>query len=69
MGIWNHLPNENEYEEIEKCPVCGKNFKCIYTEQTPGFRDKEDKRCPYCGALLRQSMEWEFRTYKVEENV
>lgn len=50
----------------EICPECGKTFECLYEEQTPGFRDNSDKRCPYCGKVLETSMEWEFYTNKLE---
>ena len=50
----------------EKCPKCGKEYMCIYTEQTPGFRDTEEKRCPHCKKVLETSMEWEFTTYAID---
>lgn len=52
------------FRQIEKCPYCEKEFYCVYVEQTPGFRDTEEKVCPYCKKVLRTSMEYEFYTYE-----
>lgn len=52
-------------EEI--CPKCGKTLECTYEEQEPGFRFKDTKRCPYCGAELDESMQYEFTIRKVEK--
>ena len=54
--------------KTEKCPECGKEFECIYEEQVPGFRTMDEKRCPYCDAILSQSMTYEFTTRKVEKD-
>ena len=52
------------FTKVEKCPKCGKRFKCTYVEQTPGFRFSEDKICPHCNEVLRSSLEYEFYTEK-----
>ena len=64
MG-YNDRLLEKSLTMIEDCPKCGKTFECTYEEQTPGFRMKDEKRCPHCGAILRESMEYEFITRKL----
>ena len=54
-------------EEIHTCPYCKKKYHCITTEQMPGFRDTEEEKCPYCGKVVRESMDYEFSTYELEE--
>lgn len=49
------------------CPHCGKKFKCTLLEQIPGYRFKEQEICPYCDAVLRESLEFEFISEKLEE--
>ena len=60
MSIINHLNDTPLEKEIIVCPICKKAFKCIETEQTPGFRSKDYKICSYCEAELGSSMEYEF---------
>lgn len=64
MGWNDYLENFNY---VAKCPKCGKKFKVYETEQIPGFRDTEYMICPYCGEIVRASMEYEFTTYKMED--
>lgn len=52
------------HKQLEKCLCCGNEFYCEYVEQIPGFRDVEEKTCPYCKTVLRTSMEYEFITYE-----
>lgn len=65
MSIINHLNDTSLEKEIIVCPVCKKTFRCVETEQTPGFRSKDYKNCPYCKAELESSMEYEFGCYKL----
>ena len=55
-------PTENE---TEKCPVCGKHFICVVTEQVVGCKVRDEKICPYCGAILASSMEYEYTCRKL----
>lgn len=52
---------------LRRCPHCGKQYIVELLEQTPGFRDSVEEICPYCGKVIRKSMEYEFFTYKIEE--
>jgi len=54
-------------EYTTTCPKCKKMYDCVEIWQTPGFRDREEEICPYCGYIVKTSMEIEFRTYKREE--
>ena len=64
MGWNDYLENFNY---VVLCPKCGKKFRVYETEQIPGFRDTEYMICPYCGEIVRESMEYEFTTYKMED--
>ena len=66
MG-WNDHINEYAFKREEECPFCHKIFMCEFTEQTPGFRWDEDMKCPYCGKVVKTSLEYEFFTYKIED--
>ena len=62
MGWNDHL---NDPVAIErKCPKCGKTYLCEEYDQVPGFRSSEEEVCPYCGTVIRTSLEYEFKTYK-----
>ncbi len=50
---------------IVECSFCGKKYLQEKYEQTPGFRDKEDDICPYCGKVNGTSMEYEFSNSKI----
>ena len=65
MGFNDHMADK-EFNLVCLCPKCNKKFKVIQTEQIPGFRSPEDLVCPYCGHVLRTSMEWEFTSYEIE---
>lgn len=62
---WNDCLEDFNY--LAKCPKCEKKFKVYQTDQTPGFRDTEHMVCPYCGEIVRSSMEYEYATGKIEE--
>ena len=64
MG-WNDRILEDFVTKKEICPKCGKEFECDYEEQQPGFRMLDEKRCPYCKAILMKSMEYEFTTRRL----
>lgn len=65
MGFNDYLDFDcYEYEEI--CPSCGRKFLTVQTEQIPGFRDLCDETCPYCKHTLRESMTYEFSTFKID---
>lgn len=59
---------DDEFTYICACPNCRKLFKVAETEQIPGFRFPEDMVCPYCGHVVRTSLEFEFRTFPMEDN-
>ena len=42
-------------ENEEQCPVCGKHFICVVTEQVVGCKVKDEKICPYCGGTNKQN--------------
>ena len=56
----------DDFNYVSKCPKCGKYFKVYETEQVPGFRFPEDMVCPYCGEVVKTSMEFEYKTYEVD---
>ena len=49
------------------CPNCKKSFEVHEQEQVPGFRCVDELKCPYCGYVLRTSMEYEYMTYKLDK--
>ena len=51
---------------VERCPRCGGEYTCERREQTPGFRMLEEEVCPYCGYVVRTSLEWEFTIWEDE---
>lgn len=68
MGFNDHYPDM--YMQTKKvCPKCGKKYICIETEQVPGFRFPEDETCPYCKTVICTSMEYEFSTFKIFEEM
>ena len=66
MGINSFLIEEQDtsstYDIV--CPHCREVFECTEYEQVPGFRDMEDMYCPYCGKVVRSSMEYYFHTHR-----
>lgn len=64
MGWNDHLEN---LSRVMECKECKQKFKVYETEQVPGFRDIEFLICPYCGKVLRESMEYEFITERLEK--
>lgn len=56
----------NDFNYIQTCPECGKQFKVYEEDQIPGFRFPEDMVCPYCKHVCRTSLEYEFTTEKME---
>lgn len=65
MSIINHI--DKVIYEKRTCSKCKKTFYYISEEQVPGFRSKEELKCPYCDEIIVTSMEEEFTTYKAEE--
>lgn len=68
MG-WNDRDmNDGYHSEIAICPKCGKKFSYCEEKQEPGFRQKDELHCPWCGDEIAYSMDVEW-TYveKVEE--
>ena len=57
----------NDFNYIKECECCHKKFRVYETDQIPGCRFPEDLVCPYCGELLRTSLEYEFMTEKLED--
>ena len=64
MGWNDHL---EEFNYIAMCPKCHKKFKVYEVEQIPGFRDNEYMICPYCGEIVKASMEHEYATEKIDD--
>ena len=58
MGWNDRLSNHNEYKQT--CPYCRKVFRVTEIPQEPGFRIKDELRCPYCDRTIRTSMSVEF---------
>lgn len=48
-----------------KCPYCKNMYRVTRYEQEPGFRFEEDEVCPYCGSVIRSSLEYEFFTERI----
>lgn len=67
MG-WNDHLSDKDFNFVASCPKCGKKFKVVETEQIPGCRFPEDMVCPYCGEVVRTSMEYEYSTFKMEKD-
>ena len=51
-----------------KCQYCGKLFKVIVEDQTPGFRMMEELHCPHCKKLVYSTMEYEFSVLDNEQD-
>lgn len=49
-----------ETENIAVCTNCRKLYSRYISEQIPGFREREDDACPYCGHIMQSSMHYEF---------
>lgn len=64
MG-WNDHSKEINY--IVTCPDCKNKFKVLQVKQIPGYRNMEEQVCPYCNAIVKRSMEYDFYTEKYEE--
>ena len=64
---WNKCLEDQEYNYIQKCPNCGKQFKVYEEEQIPGFNYPSAMICPYCDRVICRSMEFEFYTKIIEE--
>ena len=65
MG-WNDHLEDYRFNYVCVCPHCGKQFLVYEEEQIPGFRNLEDMICPYCNSVVKQSMEFEYRTYEIK---
>ena len=66
---YNENGNLQEYEswsKVAKCSKCGKSYVQNYEEQVPGFRDRSEDICPYCGSVNGSSMEVEYTNYPIE---
>ncbi len=50
-----------------KCEACGKTYEQVTFEQVPGFRDREEDACPYCGNVRRTSWDVDFVNTKKED--
>ena len=46
----------------ETCPFCNKEFLCYEKDQIPGFRNTEEKICPYCFGVIKTTLEYEYYT-------
>ena len=64
MGKDDFLLDMNTIYEKYTCKACNKEYECVKTEQTPGFRDMEENRCPYCGNVNEKSMTYDYSCYK-----
>lgn len=64
MGWNDHL---EDFNYVSQCPKCEKKFRVYETDQIPGFRDTEYMICPYCGEIVKASMEHEYTTEKMED--
>lgn len=54
---------------LSTCPKCHKRFRVMMEEQEPGFRDTEELICPYCGEIIKESMEYIYFTYPIVEEL
>lgn len=69
MGYAKNLLIEQELgisKSIVKCKHCGKKYKQVVEDQTPGFKDMEYDICPYCKKENGRSMSEEYSNYKIE---
>lgn len=57
----------NEFNYLDKCPICKRTFKVHETEQPRHCRNNERLICPYCQAVVTTSMEYEFDTEMMED--
>lgn len=48
-----------------QCPYCHEWYWQIERPQIPGFRERDDDVCPYCGHVNGSSMEKEFDNRKM----
>ena len=58
MGWNDRLSKNNEYKET--CLYCKMKFTVTEVPQEPGFRMRDQLRCPFCDRILRYSMSVEF---------
>ena len=49
---------------FENCPFCKEQMLVTATPQEPGYRFREELICPYCGKIVRSSLEYEYKTEK-----
>lgn len=67
---WNadgELQNFEEWDQLAVCSKCGKPYKQRCEEQVPGFRDRSEDICPYCGNTNGFSMSVEYWNYPLSE--
>ena len=60
---YNENGNLQEYDSwfnIVKCSACHKKYIQECEEQVPGFRDRSEDVCPYCGLINGSSMSVEY---------
>ena len=70
MGFlaYNENGSLQEYESssgIVKCSHCARAYRQTVMEQVPGFRERDNDVCPYCGELNGSSMEVEYTNSKI----
>lgn len=56
----NRIDEFREKPGLKVCNRCHRIYRSITEEQVPGFREKEDDVCPYCGRVNWQSMSYDF---------
>ena len=54
-------------KDIVKCGHCGKKYRQVTEDQTPGFRDESMDICPYCHKSNGSNMQEEYYNYKIED--
>ena len=64
MG-WNDCVGRSLWEK-RICPNCKNLYECYEEEQVVGARQKDEEVCPYCGYIIGKSMEYEFKTRRIQ---
>lgn len=56
-----------DYTHIVKCDYCHKPYEQTVTEQVPGFRERDEDICPYCGKINHSSCDVEYSNSKLSD--
>ena len=68
MGKNDHIFDVSIENELRNCPNCNKTYICVEEEQTPGFRDLEEERCPYCGSVNNRNMTYDYYCRRLSDD-